>query len=870
MDTDFKAGRIMRATVSAQWLTDQSSGNLDALKSHDDVIFKEFDTALVIDSLREHHKKFTLVLQWLIEEPDLSSRIWLLALILDVFAEPTEPNKENPVFALRQKVGDLFTTVKSQEPANIAPIIIAMNLARLDENFRSDCVSFILRNPQRALEAVHHFYGTADFREIYLRLRDRWYEHGYVLQDLVDLDALNPLLLHLVPPVYAGASLGFVPRFVRALSSGTKVTELRKLSEDLAKQVRLVQWEVFTRVPPSNDFLGARDTTDGGTGLPSVDFLQRLSRFSRFAHRRYFVGVIGRPHVRDADAKLEDESKYPDHDSFSNLLSRAALVHPTLHSDLIENLRAKKGAILPQCILIEDGELAFFSLLWTLRHEGIDALSEAGWLENSETGPGKLRARFTFPGTSPEWCEIAFLEYFDWLGLILLDGNKLIFTRRWRAFVIWMQSVRTVANYMKTLHDDESLPIEPLAEQVEKAKVCTGIWLKNEVSRAFAYELPESGGVDFLRSLLSHLQGAIDPTPSSEWDRNLLRLCRAPFLPLEMVLRAYQPHEMSLLIALLGFHPERIGKELILAPISLGFATLIGAVPKMIDDEKPAPNWVGPYWSLLSALATEISARYLARELTRGTALQLFRSEIEKRNVNPPVSVHDQFAQATVDRWQEYSAVKDVVSFLSLASKTSEIFIEGQNKNLPPRIAESFKILALRDERPVTSLTLACLANAVHMRLGGDGDKCNLGSLAQIMAFAVWNQRAALPEFQMLDLFWEMCERLFTPPIGSKAKSNLESVQMTGTQLEFVVNVDFSLLSFSLTERTRKILSGDALRGASNTSSYSVLRFWIASSTRDNHRGEKRLRGCHAAASSFRLEPGANSSQTKLVWEKQA
>lgn len=869
METDFKAGRVMRATVSAQWLINHYFGNLDLLKSSDDGIFKEFDTALVIDSLRQFREQCIPVVQWLSEESELSNRQCLLALILDIFAEPTAPTKDSPVFDLTHKIEELFTTIKNQDPIDFTPLVIAMNLARLDENIRLECINFILRNPRRSLEAVHHFYSTSDPLELYKRLCGRWHECSYAVKDFLDLNALNPLLLQLVPPVHIGASLSFVPRLVRALASDTKVADMRALGEELAKQIRLIQWEVFTRVPPSSTFLGVKESTQGATGLPSPDFLQKLSRFSRFAHRRYFVGVIGRPHDRDTNASFEGPWKYPDYDSFSNLLAKASQVHPTLHDDLIESLRAREGDNPPQYVVIDDGELTFFSLLWTLRHGGTDALDKASWFGHADSVPQDLPVKFTFPAASPEWCLISFVEYFDWLGLSLLDGDELILTRRWRAFVMWVQSDSTSSPFMKNLLDRNEPSIKGLIERVSGVKIAAEAWLKSERINAYSYSLPFAEGRGLLQRLLLQLYGAIDPAPASGWDADLIRLCRVPFLPLELVLRVYQPHEMSLLIALLGFHPERVNEQMTLAPISLGFATLVGMIPKATYNEASAPSWIDPYWSFLSSLAAEIGARHLAAKLSRGTELRNLRARVTEDNRMAEVSVHNQCMATNFENWRKHDAVAKVIEFLHLGVGAAKLFRNDSPRKLPDGIAEAFKIMALDEERVVTSIVLTLLAAAIHMRLGGEEAKCNIESLREVQGFAMWDHRAALRESEMLDLFWDMCEKLFEPPSRSKEKSNLESIYLTDDRLEIRVNVQFSGLSTSLAERVRRVLSGDPLRGTSRTSTFSILRFWLASTNRDNTRGVPDWRGCFTAQSNFKLEPvDDDENQTLLIWER--
>lgn len=117
------------------------------------------------------------------------------------------------------------------------------------------------------------------------------------------------------------------------------------------------------------------------------------------------------------------------------------------------------------------------------------------------------------------------------------------------------------------------------------------------------------------------------------------RLCRAPYLPLEFMLRRSQPYEMQLLILPLNFTPtswllEGKGESPAKsdAPVSLCYTTIAGSLPvggdeamrrhSLMETEEPSQvmrhhrdrvmhrslEWLAPYWNLLGHMNSEVMA----------------------------------------------------------------------------------------------------------------------------------------------------------------------------------------------------------------------------------------------------------------------
>lgn len=119
------------------------------------------------------------------------------------------------------------------------------------------------------------------------------------------------------------------------------------------------------------------------------------------------------------------------------------------------------------------------------------------------------------------------------------------------------------------------------------------------------------------RGLIKLLEPLIKGTSSGGLeDKVLLRCCRAGFIPLEHLFRAYQPYELHLLIQALNWEKSTAtgGTQ---APISLGFATIAGQVESSPDTTinlgssqdiaMDFRHWLGPYRSFFSALSANIA-----------------------------------------------------------------------------------------------------------------------------------------------------------------------------------------------------------------------------------------------------------------------
>jgi hypothetical protein len=790
-----------------------------------------------------------------------------LALVLNVFARhhPEGYDLPNDLLVAARA---FWQALNLNAKPKIYDIIIALNLTRIDPNLRPACIQYILLNPEAALEAIQHLFGVTDPRKLYNVIQLNWPE---VLGDpfeLKNLGALNPLLLHLHPPLYAGASLDFFPAFVHALGSAQPKLAILEKNEELARELRLLQWDIFTRVPSEDRFRSAKQTK-GVTGLPSDEFLREYTRKTREAHQAYYLGVGGR-RLRERSSFDGIIGRHADLDLFRSLLDRASSINDNIYGDLIQSLssdvdyRSSKARETRQLICVLDGELTFFSLLWTLRRVGLNILQAKGWLGEEgqlerPIAPAPIPAKFIGidSDNASIWGEVDVFAYFDWLGLIIEEGDTVIFTRRWRSFLNWSKSEHIKESF-KALDFEREPKLNRNQQQNLKTLRRLLAWVKQESPRAFCYEAKRLDAMSLLLGLVSVFSASLEESGLG-WDVEMIRLCRVPFLPIEIAFRAYQPFETTLLIALLGSHPESDGRTL--APVALGFATVVGEVPAMAETSNANLRWAGPYWSFLSAMGNEVSARYLADTVYAATDLARLRLQL-KSSKNP--DAHKQIEDATLELTGE--AVQHIFRFLEIRNEERGYFFDCNG--LRENVKNAFKTLISASRRP-TSLLLWLLAFSRHRRMDKSTNPFILSDISS-EAFHVWSGTITSKIEELLDFYCFMCDELFRSPKNQESRdSNLISARLMSDKLVLTLSLDFDGLVGALIRRTGAVLNGHPLDGAVNTASFAVWRFWAASAicnTGDKDCGLEFLN----STSVFRIERAgeqSTSNYTQLSWQ---
>ena len=219
------------------------------------------------------------------------------------------------------------------------------------------------------------------------------------------------------------------------------------------------------------------------------------------------------------------------------------------------------------------------------------------------------------------------IEFAEELGLIIrLSNSKCLFTPRWRSFIRWLRRL----NNLRSEELAQELPVKFIKYDKEKASFKKNLYKffeSDELTKMFEKELDlllmdaAISYTDFAEKF-GHLITLLKPLLQPESiaglsDTVLLSCCRAGYIPLEHLFRAYQPYELHLLIQALNWEKSS-DRDWGRSPISLGFATIAGRVERdsklsnasqMEQDATTSnfDNWLAPYRSLFSTLNADIS-----------------------------------------------------------------------------------------------------------------------------------------------------------------------------------------------------------------------------------------------------------------------
>lgn len=541
------------------------------------------------------------------------------------------------------------------------------------------------QHPEALYARRMQFYQTDDPRKLFRLTTQRWIrnpEQEKVYnqlrrESLQFLGALHPQLIELPVPYGSADALRAVDSISNSLKAGTQRSFLREQNRDhLAKNLRVVQWDLFTRdliVEQAERKLSYKSSLTGeNKGLPPDDFLDLVAEQNCLAHCHYFPlhsGILRdregpKDHCKVSDVK---ELLKAYRLGFGKLLSKAEKYNPRSYDDVIESFsyeenRASTARSFAKALLVEDGELTFFVVLWLLRHAVHLGENPEVWQDN----PSRHLSVDFCPTLEAEtynaWWHTKDLASFAQLCGLTVPSHRhgyLILTRRWRSLVRWLgRQARILRDAKETSASDdgsllEALPVKRIRDlrkqdspehkfavalqdfftSEELCKYVTGL-------RVFPDEIPiKEFATKHIGVLITIAYQLLivspDATPGSDeqdepWpyrDRVLIRMSRAGFLPLEHLFRVYQPYELHLLVLALSFTKTELVDQRP-APVSLAFATIAGALlpgvargmtehhgsgipaQQMTGNDSPqsrARRWLAPYWTLFTALSSELS-----------------------------------------------------------------------------------------------------------------------------------------------------------------------------------------------------------------------------------------------------------------------
>ena len=467
---------------------------------------------------------------------------------------------------------------------------------------------------------------------------------------------LHPMSLELPILARSTEALKFADDFVRDLNDSKKDNKevATKFNEELANKFRIVQWDVLVRDLVEESLEGTlcfHPFTEKREVNGTPDLKKFIIPFIKKARNveQHFISSDGEiPKKREGNDILSSTSfhnKYFHekevencHQSFRRLLPKVPDYHPGVYEDLVHSFaNMHSSGVSAHAMLIEDGELSFFSLLWLLRYAVSKGKQPTEWHSNPEK---VLPVRFRpSEGKSPNswWSPCNMYEFAEELGLIIrLTEEKCVLTRRWRSLVAWLRRLKTLGYKKEEKSGDanpkkpeQKLPVKTLGYKKEEKSFVEELgkfFASDNLTKYFDRELNIFLSDVFVSctdfaSKFGCLVELLDPlmkvkSSTGLEDKVLLRCCRAGFIPLEHLFRAYQPYELHLLIQALNWGETSI-KGWTKAPISLGFATIAGQVEphhnSMINSESSPEetvdfrHWLVPYRSFFSALSSGIT-----------------------------------------------------------------------------------------------------------------------------------------------------------------------------------------------------------------------------------------------------------------------
>ena len=450
-------------------------------------------------------------------------------------------------------------------------------------------------------------------------------DSDYELQHLSqEFKELNPQRLEFPFPGRSMEALKFASRFTQNLDLADGEGE--KKVKEMAREFRILQWEILVRNLVEEDrdreFRFYRSTVNYNIPeRPEENFLISLIDVARRAECHFIPPDEQIPMGESNGTKSLNRKISESYESFKCLKVPDFFREDYVHSFV--NLRNEEPSL--NVMWIRDGELSFFSLLWLLRYTTSKNEQAKNWKSTPED---KRRVGFRPSNDKPfdeSWSKCDMYEFAEECGLIIrLRNSECLLTRRWRSLIEWLQNLN---DDLKEKHDEDEATLEAAKEEkilsynnsllqrlplkrldydkdVELSFI-TDLWkflasddLTNLLEELDFFSETLMSCEDFankgLGPLLEYFDSLLKVESSAGLEDVLLHCCRG-FIPLEHLLRAYQPYEIHLLVQALNWERSfLVGDKP--APISLGFAAIAGSVLTAFD------QWLVSYRELFSLL----------------------------------------------------------------------------------------------------------------------------------------------------------------------------------------------------------------------------------------------------------------------------
>jgi hypothetical protein len=500
-------------------------------------------------------------------------------------------------------------------------------------------INYILRHPWAVSEERRRFYGVSSWESLYPLLSN----HPDVPKSDGKgsgpwLQGITPVLLSVPMQPPFEEAIALVNDFAQDLQPKDIANRRHELSEALARQFRIMQWEIFARSETTTYKFVSAVANVRAAGVPSEETFNEFIKDGWNLSVNIYPACLTRSRdtlMPDVDIDALVEKAKASRAAFARLINDVGDIHGQAHQDLVDLFQADERTH-QRALLVRDGELTFFLLLWHLRQRG----EAEGYAILTDVDPERHVPKL-------DWAPLD--EFLLAAGLAVKRGAHYVLTPRWRSLVWWLRLMTERTSKKKPL------PLKPLPagvadlrEQLEAALSSSDLrsWVKGKelISESLTVaELSSQWGQfeDHLRKA-----GLLTRSTDEAWDLPLVRLSRTGFLPIEWLVRAYQPFVMQLLVLQLqrmtNVEPAEDGVEprSIIHALSLGFASIVGALPREIEswgqlyewasqeDLSPDGNelaktdidnfqnrkfvyWLAPYWALLYGIDAELTTSQL-------------------------------------------------------------------------------------------------------------------------------------------------------------------------------------------------------------------------------------------------------------------
>lgn len=398
---------------------------------------------------------------------------------------------------------------------------------------------------------------------------------------------------------------------------------------------RILEWEIFIR-----------DLMPDAKPVPfQCYFATHAKRLTAIlpedARKSLITSARASTVSRSKSPMFVDERIREDLDSFRNLPPESIRTpYPDVHGALFLYLL---GLHEKRPLLIPDGELTFFSLVWLLRQRAqrsAEKMSCTGGMNSkavaltTKDNRGAMLSRFTVDiKGDPSWAEADLATLLEQTGVIVRASESTCFaTQRYESLVSWLYaSPPSQIPPLKFPNNDfngrevQGVPREDIIRFAETVRSGLATLRSARPPRLpTRKELTISQVAEHLgQLLLDPFDDAFTPlvaTPPpgcgvSPWyghDHLVFCQARPAFFPWEFLLRSWQPFPTHLLILPIGSSPLDkesqdywsgvvAGEPPTEAPFALAYVTIAGKLPSSIRFRK----WLAAYWALFQGLTSE-------------------------------------------------------------------------------------------------------------------------------------------------------------------------------------------------------------------------------------------------------------------------